>query len=285
MTGNTELRPRLSTAWWGLLIRAFVAFMLLLAANFARIPLMGGATAEDQLISSAVTSPITLAVVVLGVTAWLRWVERSSLRVLGVFKWRCAAAGLAGGIALASIAVGLAAAVLPRMEDYRPEYGVLEALPVLVALAVVLQGIPEELIYRGWLFSITRTRPVLTFCWTTAAFTIIHLTSSGGQQDALDRLVYLTTPLGMGALAGAVALWRGSFWWAAGTHSGFHIASGISMLVLPYAQGRVAWITLGVAQLLVAAVVLGLWARRRREDAEQVVNRDFSNPASPSCDQ
>ncbi|WP_227659065.1 MULTISPECIES: type II CAAX prenyl endopeptidase Rce1 family protein [unclassified Corynebacterium] len=107
--------------------------------------------------------------------------------------------------------------------------------------------------------------PRLTLAWTTAAFTIIHLLSSGGQESPGDRVIYLILPLGMGLLAGALRLTTGSLWAGVATHGGMHmINSLIPWLVVP--QGcDAAWVALfGGVQALVAAGIL-----RRRGFSER----------------
>ena len=140
------------------------------------------------------------------------------------------------------------------------DYPLGAVLAWILVRAYLLQGIPEELLYRGWLFDLTRHRETLTIVWTTAAFTLIHLTSAGGQQSALDHLVYLVMPFGMSILGAALVYRFGSFWWAAGSHGGMHLMLAVLSLAYPVELGNVAWLVLGLAQALAGALVL--WRRK-----------------------
>ncbi|MEJ4100201.1 CPBP family intramembrane glutamic endopeptidase [Corynebacterium mastitidis] len=121
----------------------------------------------------------------------------------------------------------------------------------------ILQALPEELIYRGWLADVTRDRPRLTLAWTTAAFTVVHLVSSGGQEDLGDRMIYLALPLGMGLLAGALRLTTGSVWAGVATHGGMHMVNSLVPPLVAVRGFDAAWVLLlGGVQALAAAVIL-----------------------------
>lgn len=284
---TTTLSPRtaplLPVTWWGVLIRIIVGTALLTVANFARLPLHTWAQehwpeGNAQLVSTGLIFLLTPLIVVSGVAAWMRWVERASISTTGLTRYRTMIPGLLGGLALVGVAVvagwvvlaalGLGESEPPTLDgnDMAGVSGVLVVIYLFIR-AVLLQGLPEELIYRGWFYQVTRHRPWLTLVWTTLAFTVIHLTSSGGQQNWVDHLWYLMAPFGMGILGGAVVLWRVSVWWAVGTHGGWHIWLAVASVIYPLDLGREAWLVLGVAQVIVGAVILVIWHRQRRRSA------------------
>ncbi|GAB3699391.1 CPBP family intramembrane glutamic endopeptidase [Corynebacterium nasicanis] len=280
MTTNlTAKTPLLPVTWWGLLIRALLGFALLMGANLARVPFHTWAAqrwpdGDAQLAATSLIFLLTPLLIIAAVALWMRLVERASLSVTTLTNFRALLPGFAGGLLLAGLAVLLGWIVLAAVDAGTAEVPTLDGndmegtytavlLVFLFIRAVLLQGLPEELIYRGWFFHVTRHRPWLTLAWTTVAFTVIHLLSSGGQENAADRLFYLITPLGMGFLAGAVVLWRRSVWWAVGTHGGLHIWMAVGSVIHPVDLGRAAWIVLGVTQLLVGAVILWMWQRGR----------------------
>ncbi|MDO5512675.1 CPBP family intramembrane glutamic endopeptidase [Corynebacterium sp.] len=281
MTTTQKLQdsPLLPVTWWGVLIRIVVGSVAMFAANMARVPFHDWAQrrwpdGDAQLLSTALIFLITPLIIVGGVLAWMRWVERTSISITGLTRYRTMLPGFVGGLALAGLAIILGWIVLAALDQGQAEPPMLDGndmtqvstgmlLVFVVVRAVLLQGLPEELIYRGWFFQLTRNRPWLTLVWTTLAFTIIHLTSSGGQQNPMDHLFYLVMPLGMGVLGGAVVLWRGSVWWAVGTHGGLHIWLAVASAAYPLTLGREAWMVLGCTQILVAVVILTLWHRGR----------------------
>lgn len=71
----------------------------------------------------------------------------------------------------------------------------------VVFRAVTLQAIPEELIFRGYLLRSLRFRPFTAIMISSAAFAILHLISSGDQQNIAERFVYLLLPFGFAVAA------------------------------------------------------------------------------------
>ena len=130
-----------------------------------------------------------------------------------------------------------------------------------VNLAFLLQGCPEELVWRVWLvrsLGDRRTAGVIS----VIGFTLIHLISKGGQEGWIERIVYLATPFGF-AVAAVVVLWASDSTWAAvGVHAGSHMAN-VVLLVMPIDRTHpVAWVLEGALWLVVAGVVWFLTRRR-----------------------
>ena len=136
----------------------------------------------------------------------------------------------------------------------------------LISQAFLLQAIPEELLFRGWLFATLRARPVLAIAVTTLSFTVIHLASNGGQTSFAERLLYLALPFGFSLLAVGMLLWTGSLWSAVGVHGGFHLGNAVAMLTLPQVDLPLSWMVIGALQTVVgtALIVTGLQRGRRR---------------------
>ncbi len=266
--------PRLSLAWWGLAVRTVLAVVTLFGSNLLPwvvlepvLSKVADPTGQILLICAAYT--LTCSFVVLAVWAWVRLVERRALRATG---WNLSVAHLgwlALGTAVSCLVMGAAAGISSLLQPAHGQPLTLGGVPLwagvlyIVASSYLLQGLPEELLFRGWLFRLTEERPLLTLGWTTAAFTIIHLASQGGQQTILDRVVYLALPLGFGILAGSLVLLTRSLWAAVGVHGGFHVAQSVLGPWLPAQPGPVWWLVVGACYLVATAVVLALWWRRR----------------------
>ncbi|MFP5023265.1 CPBP family intramembrane glutamic endopeptidase [Pseudonocardia sp. 1LY6.1] len=228
----------------------------------------------------AVLSLLQYVVVLAGVVAvvafWMRAVERRRLADAGwVFSLRglgWLAVGLGASLAVYGVLLAVPAVGIPLFESGPTYFDIANAPPLwavlldTVGLAFVLQGIPEELLWRGWLFGIVRDRPWLAFWWTTLSFASIHLISQGGQQHWYDRLSYLAIPLGFGALAGALVLVTRSMWVAVGIHAGFHLWGSTIELFTGQELGSSSEVNLvvGTAFLIPAAVVLLCRSRTRR---------------------
>lgn len=176
--------------------------------------------------------------------------------------------GHASAVAVPTTVACLALAALGADSDRSPasfsSSSNLVIIVVLVCSAVLVQGIPEELWFRGMAWVGAGRRPWATLAGTTLVFTVLHVVSQGGQNSVPERLWYLVLPLGMGFLAGCARWSTGSVWAAAGTHSGLHLGM-IPVYVLAVPTGPWAWTTLGVLQLAAGAVLLRVHRPWRRE--------------------
>ena len=272
------LSPRLPLNWWGLLVRIVAAFVMLMASNMVRVPLhqLPVAKREDAvgIGANAAIFLLTPIAVVIMLWGWMRFVERRQLRAIGLFDISKILSGILGGTAIVAVPMAVGWVFLSLFSEPEAQHdavpntasvGVIVASVVYVLVrSYLLQGIPEELIYRGWLFSTTAERPIFTVVWTTLAFTVPHLFSSGGQQSTTDFLLYLVLPLGMAVLAGAVVVWKKSVWWAAGTHGGMHAVMAVLAILFPVALDSTAWVTLGVTQLATGLALLAWWSSKKK---------------------
>ncbi|WP_408929856.1 type II CAAX prenyl endopeptidase Rce1 family protein [Corynebacterium sp. YSMAA1_1_D6] len=272
------LSPRLPLNWWGLLVRIVAAFVMLMASNMVRVPLhqLPVAKREDAvgIGANAAIFLLTPIAVVIMLWGWMRFVERRQLRAIGLFDISKILSGILGGTAIVAVPMAIGWVFLSLFSEPEAQHdavpntasvGVIVASVVYVLVrSYLLQGIPEELIYRGWLFSTTAERPIFTVVWTTLAFTVPHLFSSGGQQSTTDFLLYLVLPLGMAVLAGAVVVWKKSVWWAAGTHGGMHAVMAVLAILFPVALDSTAWVTLGVTQLATGLALLAWWSSKKK---------------------
>ena len=120
-------------------------------------------------------------------------------------------------------------------------------------LGFLLQAIPEEIIFRGWLIpSLGNTK--LAVALSVVTFGAIHIVSQGGQQNLVERFIYLIMPLGFAFSAAIVRLASHSVWAAIGVHGGLHI-SGTIMFFLPNESSPLQWTLLDVLWVLVGIIV------------------------------
>lgn len=134
------------------------------------------------------------------------------------------------------------------------------------SIAFLLQGIPEEVIWRGWLFSSlggTRFAAVSS----VLGFTVLHLLSQGGQQSLLERITYLALPCGFAVTAMIVRIVSGATWPAIGVHGGFHVANDVLSDRLHLPNGAITWILQGLFWVAIGLLILAFHRRRQRLDA------------------
>ncbi|GAB3625127.1 hypothetical protein GCM10027418_32140 [Mariniluteicoccus endophyticus] len=263
------LRAVLTPVLFVVTMLVFVAIQSIPAVTAALQP--KGVT---SLVALTIGSCLTLATVCALVALLMRHVDRRPLREAG-FVWTARSLPLLGlGLAIALVVTwatflpGLALGQIQRVpiptELLTPGAVAMQIYASLV-MAFILQGIPEELIFRGYLMQVLRDRPVVA-CWASAGlFGIIHLLSTGGQQNALDHVLYLALPFGFGFAAAALALRLRSVWVAVGIHAGSHVANMTGSFLGIMAEGRFYWAVGGLLFVLVGLVVL------RGTKASQVV--------------
>lgn len=268
-------RPRLP---WPL--RVLLCLPALLIALY--VPMIGisvtplGAMMTENTTRAALINIAMCAIVcilaVLVTMALMRLVDRRPMRETG-WRWTRSSGWLLGaGVGLAALIVvattQLLAALghLERVEVPWAELGV-AAVAVTIATrlaqAFLLQGIPEELLFRGYLMQTLRERPRLALVVSTVFFGVIHVVSTGGQANLAERFVYLATPTGFGFLAGVLALRLRSLWPAVGIHAGFHVGNLITTLTGVNTSDPTAWVGLGLVFAAAGLVALrGIdWSR------------------------
>lgn len=277
--------PRLGLGPFGIALRALTAIVILLGANLVAsllVSLVTVVTGSADLMS--VASPARLGVgialqvliltlVVLAVHGWMRWVERTPIRSAG-WRWgRRSALWLLLGVVAAAGSLLAVTLVLPKSGPVLESGSVigdgpatLGSVALVIAytlgLAFLQQGIPEELLFRGWLLWRLRDRPVIAVIVTTLTFTVIHLLSNGGQQSALERVLYLAVPFGFALLAVGLVLWTGSLWAAAGVHGGFHVGNAIAAVALPQVEAVLSWVAVGGLHAVLGLVLVVTGLRR-----------------------
>src|SRR5690625_6822538 len=149
----------------------------------------------------------------------------------------------------------------------QPTISPVAVLAVVLLQAFVLQGIGEEVLFRGYLLQSLRRRPVLGVAICAVAFTIPHLASSGGQQSVLEHLLYLAIPFGFAISAGFLAIAMRSVWAAIGIHGGLPLATWVTALRGFTSDGPAVWVTGGGPRALAGlAMALLIPSRRWRSE-------------------
>ncbi len=181
------------------------------------------------------------------------------------------AAGIGLGAAAATIAVGVLVLVLRGDARFQlldtsviPDLGL--TILVLFTVSILLQGFPEELLWRGYLQTtlMERLGPWVAVLIGAVGFGVMHVVSMGSGTTMADKVLYIVMAIGLGAASGALRLVTGSTWAAIGFHSGFHLAMRGSEFVVGggYAGVPVAW--LAVLLAVVTGVCFGVRRVRGR---------------------
>lgn len=285
--------PRLGVGPLGIGVRVVVAIGILVVANLlaGSVPalvillpgageLFGGASPSGVMLGITIQA-LVLAVVVLSVGGWMRWVERAPIRAAG-WRWtRSSGLWLLLGVLTAAGTVLAVIALLPATGPLRDETmlpGGRDASPAMTALLIVFylglafaqQSIPEEILFRGMLLWRLRERPVRAVIVTTAAFTVIHLVSQSGAGSVGEQVLYLAMPFGFSLLAVGLLLWTGSLWAAVGVHGGFHVGNYLAAISLQPVDVVTSWLAIGGGQATLGLILIitALRSGRRILDGE-----------------
>lgn len=250
---------------------AMSGLVLMLVPGFSSLLEGSGAV---TVLAYTLYASVVLAAYVLVSWALVRWIDRRPLRSLGLRPGRRALLALLVGYGIAQVlallvqgsaqGLGIGRSVPP--EELAAQMAGVSLLTVMATSLVrsfLLQGIGEEILFRGYLLQTLRGRPVLAVLIAAAVFTVPHLLSSGGQQNAIEQLVYLIIPFGFAISAGFLAIALRSVWAAIGIHGGFHLAMTVTAMLGLTADGPAVWVMFGLAHMVVGVVTALLIPRAR----------------------
>ena len=181
----------------------------------------------------------------------------------------CRAMCWMAGMILIAVAVELTVAGLIHALGLASEGGAALDLPwwamvvATLSQAFLLQAVPEETVWRGWLFSsLGETRCAAVS--SVLGFTAVHLFSQGGQHNLLEHLTYLAGPCGFAVTALIVRMISGSTWAAIGVHGGFHLVNYYVAEPLNLRIGSITWVLQGLTWAAVGLLILAFHRRRQR---------------------
>jgi membrane protease YdiL (CAAX protease family) len=162
----------------------------------------------------------------------------------------------AAGAAAVLVAVPLGVAVPVTSQ---PPAGPSVVVAMLV-LAFLVQGVPEEVLFRGYLVRTSADRlPVWgVVVVSSVLFGALHILSRSDADTSAERVLFAVMAVGLGASATAARLAAGSVWAAVGVHGGFHVTTFVLAswwVPTPEAYGAYLALLAGT-QLVAAAVVL-----------------------------
>ncbi|MEV4010288.1 type II CAAX endopeptidase family protein [Nonomuraea angiospora] len=199
-----------------------------------------------------------------------RFLGRQSWRGVGLTRtWRAVPhllagvlAGAAAVIASSALSVALGVATWAPWDVVRVQ---LPYVPLYVAIALLGQAFPEELLWRGHLFDTLsgRLSPRTVLIVVSVCFGALHIISRSAADTPAERLLYVLQAIALGFACAAARERTGAVWMAVGVHTGFHTGN----IVLPTQD-----IQYGVQLVLLAGTLtvtgLLILARRKGGHAE-----------------
>lgn len=173
---------------------------------------------------------------------------------------------LRGGPTLLSVLTGA------RDFSAGPDPQLAISLFYVLTVSILLQGIPEELLWRGYLQTtlMSRLSVVTAAVWSAVGFGALHYLTLGAAATVAENLTKALTSIAFGLVMAALRVVTGSAWAAISYHAVHHIiwrtagAFGLSD------TGPVpAWLDMAqpVAELLLGAGLLWWWHSRSKRTA------------------
>jgi uncharacterized protein len=164
-------------------------------------------------------------------------VERRTVAAIGLGRpaWRAVLAALAVNVACTAVSTLLAVALgltTPARVPALSAWPLTAAVLTMFTRSFLLQGLPEEVLFRGYLVQTALGRLPL---WGVTAlsvlvFGVLHLVSGSGATTVTQRVLFLLLPIGFALLATAFRLRTGSVWPAVAVHGGFHVSWWVASL-------------------------------------------------------
>lgn len=265
---DQDRRPRLTwrilLAWLG-----FFGCVLIIGT------IVEAATAWLPPVISHVAAGLGITASALGLVFLLRrHADRRPWSGIGLTLDRAAILHLLCGVVLATVATTVAAAATVQLgladwgwsADATKELakqGLATTLIMIAVSTLLVQGFPEELVFRGYMFrNLGETLPL----WATAAsssliFGSMHVFSNGGAATFGEHVLYAVAATGLGLMLAACRTLSGTLWLGIGFHAGYDAFNGRFTTAHQGAFTPALLIVLGV---LIAGSALTITIRQRR---------------------
>lgn len=265
---DQDRRPRLTwrilLAWLGFFGCVLIVGMIVQAAT-ARLPP----------VISHVAAGLGITISALGLVLLLRrHADRRPWSGIGLTLDRAAIPRLLFGIVLAAIVTTVAAVVTVQLglADWEPsanttnrlvEQGLTSTIIMIAVSTLLVQGFPEELVFRGYMFTnLGETLPL----WATVAsssliFGSMHVFSNSEATTLGEHVLYAVAATGFGLMLAACRTVSNTLWLGIGFHGGYDAFNGRFTTVHEGAFIPALLILLGV---LIAGAALTIAVRQRR---------------------
>ncbi|WP_199443480.1 CPBP family intramembrane glutamic endopeptidase [Umezawaea beigongshangensis] len=272
LTSSAVIRG-LSCRTWRVLLALSGFFGCLLVVGLG----VGRATASLPTTISFVIAGVVMSASTLGMVLLLRrHVDRGTWRGTGLSCDRRTLPQLLLGVALAAavtavaggITVWLGHADWGRATATTATVGLTDVIVTTTASTLLVQGFPEELVFRGYVFGNLREVQPL---WAAAVvssvlFGSIHVLSHSGATTLGQRLTYAATATGFGLVLAACRTASGALWLGTGFHAGHDAFTGVLVTVHRDALVPALLVALGTL-LTTAAITFAAHRRRTRKNS------------------
>ncbi|RJL23632.1 CPBP family intramembrane metalloprotease [Bailinhaonella thermotolerans] len=236
-------------------------FVSVLGSGLLTMALLGRSTAF-QIVYPIATTVVALTLVAL----YRKYATREPWAEVGL-RWnrRAFPQAVAGVlVGMGAVVASSAAAVALGAAEWTPFLGGedLALLPLILAIPVLGQAFPEEVLFRGHLFgTLSRSlSPAAVLLVTSVVFGALHIISNSAAEGTGEKLLYVLQAVALGLACGASRARTGAVWMSAGVHAGLHFA--VRLFPTREIHYDVQLLLLIAAMTLGAALVLH-WPRRR----------------------
>ena len=263
-----DRRPRLT---WRILLAWLGFFGCVLIIGMT----IQAATARPPSVILHAAAGLSMTASALGLVLLLRrYADRRPWSGIGLTLDHAAIPRLLFGIVLAAIVTTVAAAATVQLgfADWGQsadttkkwtEQGLATTIIVIAISTLLVQGFPEELVFRGYMFcNLGQTLPL----WATVAsssliFGSMHVLSNSGATTVGECMIYALAMTGFGLMLAACRTVSGTLWLGIGFHGG-HNTFNDHFITIHQDDFTAAWLVL--LGVLVAGTVLTIAVRQWR---------------------
>lgn len=216
---------------------------------------------------------VVVLLAAIGLTILLRRVldgDRASYLAMGWDGGRALKAiGIGAGLVLVLRGVPTLLSIMTGHRDFSagPDPQLAFALAYVLTVSIMLQGIPEEMLWRGYLQTtlMSRLSPTVAAIWSAVGFGALHFFSLGSSATVAENIVRALTAIAFGLVMAALRLVTGSTWAAISYHAVHHILwRTVGAFGLTDVGEVPAWLELmqPVGELLIGVGLLWWWRSR-----------------------
>jgi membrane protease YdiL (CAAX protease family) len=218
-----------------------------------------------------------------------RWVDRRPWRELGLRLEARAVPQFLGGLILAGATVGAAIAVSMALGWAKPHPYRLDAvaagmLAFQLGAILLTEALPEELVFRGYVFRNLADALPLWRAWllTGLTFGSLHVLSHGGANSVQQQLLYAAMAAGLGLLATSVRIVTGTLWVGIGLHAGNDWLLGDAIPWQPASGDLYSNVLVALVVVFTLTSLLVLAWHRMRGSRGSVLRPSRPSPAAAS---
>ncbi len=258
-------------------ISPFIYTLPPLLVQLAAYKILGDSFMENETTMNIVNNILRVTVFLIAfvmVVFMTKKIDRRPLSNLRMEVNSNAAFSLLIGLIVSFISVSIMGILLVKFAPnvmIAPEPFAYRSIPMFILnvflAAVILQGIPEEVFFRGYLPQTLETTPYKALIISTVLFGVIHLVT--GPKVLPDMFFSVLQPTFFGFAAFAISYSYKSTWGGIGVHAGIHFANGLNEY-LEIGYSNTLWFISALSYLVLGLIIILINREKFKEENNSI---------------